>query len=115
MNYRSALIYGQFEKVESAADKRAALAAFMDKLAPGRQAEIRPGNDKEFAATTVLRIALTEAACKVRSGGPVDDEEDLGLAVWAGVLPLMQVHGQPQPDGDADGSQPAPAYVSGWA
>lgn len=113
MNYRSAMIYGCFEKVEGEADKRAALADFMDKIAPGRQAEIRPGNDKEFAATTVLRIALTEAACKVRAGGPVDDEEDLGLAVWAGVLPLMQVHGQPQADGT--GQQPAPAYVKAWA
>jgi len=113
MNYRSAVIYGRFEKVEGETDKRAALAAFMDKLAPGRQAEIRPGNEREFAATTVLRMALAEAACKTRSGAPVDDEEDLGLAVWAGVLPLAQVHGQPQADGD--GHQAVPAYVRGWA
>jgi nitroimidazol reductase NimA-like FMN-containing flavoprotein (pyridoxamine 5'-phosphate oxidase superfamily) len=86
MNYRSAMVYGVFEAV---ADKRAALDVLMDKIAPGRQAEVRPGNDKEFAATTVLRIALTEAACKVRSGGPNDDEADMARPVWAGILPLV--------------------------
>ncbi|MEJ6000524.1 pyridoxamine 5'-phosphate oxidase family protein [Paucibacter soli] len=113
MNYRSAVIYGRFEKVEGDADKRAALAAFMDKIAPGRQAEIRPGNDKEFAATTVLRIALDEAVSKVRSGPVVDDEADLSLPVWAGVLPLTQQRGTPQPDTAC--AEPLPAYLRDWA
>jgi nitroimidazol reductase NimA-like FMN-containing flavoprotein (pyridoxamine 5'-phosphate oxidase superfamily) len=75
MNYRSAMVYGRFEVVDGDA-ARHAMEAFMEKLArpPG---EIRPGSDKEYAATTVLRISLAEAACKVRSGGPNDDEEDL--------------------------------------
>jgi hypothetical protein len=95
------------------ADKPAALAALMDHLAVGRQAGVRAGNDKEFAATTVMRIALDEAACKVRSGPPVDDAEDLQHPVWTGVLPLVQVRGTPvaAPLNTMD----VPGYVQAWA
>jgi nitroimidazol reductase NimA-like FMN-containing flavoprotein (pyridoxamine 5'-phosphate oxidase superfamily) len=110
MNYRSAMVYGQFEKVEA---KAAALDTFMRHLAPGRELEARPGNAKEMAATTVMRIPLDEAACKVRTGPPQDDAEDMDIAVWAGVLPLVQVRGAPQVD--ALCSLPAPAYVQAWA
>jgi uncharacterized protein len=110
MNYRSAMVYGQFEKVD---DKRAALDAFMRHIAPGREDEARKGNDKEFAATTVMRISLAEAACKVRSGGPIDDAEDMGVAAWAGVLPLVQQRGAPVTDPLC--TVPAPGYVRGWA
>ncbi len=112
MNYRSVMIYGRFEEVDEAG-KRASLAAFMDHLAPGRQAEIRAGNDKEFAATTVLRIALSEAACKVRSGGVEDDEEDMGVPAWAGILPFTQLRMAPQRDPACDVE--APDYVRNWA
>ncbi|CAN7505668.1 pyridoxamine 5'-phosphate oxidase family protein [Acidovorax sp. LjRoot118] len=110
MNYRSAMVYGCFEPV---ADKHASLAALMDHLALGRQAEIRPGNDKEFAATTVMRIALDEAACKVRSGPPVDDAEDMQHPVWTGVLPLVQVRGVPVED--PLNTMGVPSYVQAWA
>ena len=110
MNYRSAMVYGRFEPV---ADKHAALAALMDHLAVGRQAEIRAGNDKEFAATTVLRIALDEAACKVRSGPPVDDAEDMQHPVWTGVLPLVQVRAAPV--ADTLNTAATPGYVAAWA
>ena len=112
MNYRSAMIYGRFEPVAEPA-KRQALDDFMAFLAPGRQTEARPGNDKEFAATTVLRIPLTEAACKVRTGPPDDDAEDMGIAVWAGVLPLARARGTPVPD--AHCAVAAPDYVKNWA
>lgn len=112
MNYRSAMVYGRFEIVAGDA-KRQTLVDFMEHLAPGRQAEIRPGNDKEFAATTVMRIALAEAACKVRTGPPDDDAEDMHIAAWAGVLPLGAARGTPVPD--AYCAQPAPAYVKDWA
>lgn len=112
MNYRSAMIYGQFERVEGEADKHAAMEAFMDALVAGRQADVRPGNDKEYAATTVMRIALTEAVCKVRSGGPNDDLEDLDWPAWAGVLPLVTTRAAPVADPAC--SIAAPAYVLGW-
>jgi nitroimidazol reductase NimA-like FMN-containing flavoprotein (pyridoxamine 5'-phosphate oxidase superfamily) len=109
MNYRSAMVYGSFEPVQ---DKQRALAALMDHIAVGRQAEIRAGNDKEFAATTVMRIALTETACKVRTGAPVDDEEDLQYPAWAGVLPLALM---PLPAvADPSCSVAAPVYVQQW-
>jgi nitroimidazol reductase NimA-like FMN-containing flavoprotein (pyridoxamine 5'-phosphate oxidase superfamily) len=112
MNYRSAMIYGRFEAVDEAG-KRAAMEAFMDHLVPGRQGEVRPGNDKEYAATTVLRIGLREAACKTRVGPPKDDAQDLAIPVWAGVLPLVRAHGTPVPD--AGCAVAAPDYVQGWA
>jgi hypothetical protein len=74
---------------------------------------VRAGNDKEFAATTVLRIALLEAAIKVRTGPPDDDAEDMDIPAWAGVLPLAQARGTPVPD--AHCAVAAPAYVKDWA
>jgi nitroimidazol reductase NimA-like FMN-containing flavoprotein (pyridoxamine 5'-phosphate oxidase superfamily) len=113
MNYRSAMIYGQFERVDDDGAKRASMSAFMEKIAPGRQPEVRAGNDKEFAATTVMRIALTEAACKTRSGGPSDDADDMAWPVWTGVLPLTLQAGAPR--ADAQCTLSAPDYVSAWA
>jgi uncharacterized protein len=111
MNYRSAMIYGRFEAVDEA-HKRVAMEAFMEHLVPGRQAEIRAGNDKEYAATTVMRIALAEAACKTRTGPPKDDEQDMQVPVWAGVLPLKAAHGLPVVDEAC--AVPAPGYVQAW-
>ncbi len=110
MNYRAAAIYGVCERVADAA-KPAVLDALMDKLAPGRSRQARPGNAQELAATTVLRLPLHEFACKVRRGGPEDDAEDLALPVWAGVLPLRLAPQPPQPDG---AYAETPDYVTGW-
>lgn len=110
MNYRSAVIYGSFEVVAGAA-KAAAMDAFLERIAVGRSRQARPGDANELAATTVLRIALEEAATKIRSGGPKDDEADMALPVWAGVLPLRLQGQRPVPDG----VQPSlPDYVRGW-
>lgn len=110
MNYRSAVIYGAFEVVPDA-QKPAVLDAFMEVLAPGRSQQVRPGNAKELAATTVLRIPLDEAACKIRTGGPKDDAEDLALPVWAGVLPMALLPLSPMVDGAPAGT---PGYVQEW-
>lgn len=109
MNYRSAMVYGSFEKV---IDKAAALDTFIRHLAPGREHQARPGNPKEMAATTVMRMALTEAVCKVRTGGPKDDEEDMQFPVWAGVLPLVQQRTAPITAPLC--KHPAPDYVLSW-
>jgi nitroimidazol reductase NimA-like FMN-containing flavoprotein (pyridoxamine 5'-phosphate oxidase superfamily) len=96
MNYRSVMIYGRFEQVPDT-DKAALLDVFMDHIAPGRRHEARPGDANELAATTLLRLPLREAAAKVRRGGPEDDEADLALDVWAGVVPLARTYGAPVP------------------
>lgn len=113
MNYRSAMIYGRFEVVGDDTAKHAALEALMDHIAPGRQADVRPGNEQEYAATTVLRISLAEAACKVRTGPPKDDAEDMNVPAWAGVLPLVQVRAAPVPDPAC--TIAPPAYVTAWS
>nr|AAP49342.1 Uvs039 [uncultured bacterium] len=112
MNYRSAVIYGVFEAIEGNVNKMAAMDVFMDKIAAGRKNEARPGNDKELAATSVLRISLAEAATKISNTHPVDKEEDLNLPVWAGVLPMTVQHGEPI---HADnGAIATPDYVTRW-
>ena len=98
MNYRSAVIYGRFEKVEEPVAKAASLRAFTDKIAPGRWDELRPMHDKELNATTVLRLPLAEASVKIRAWGPKDDDEDMDWPVWAGVVPLALESGAPLPE-----------------
>lgn len=112
MNYRSAMVYGVFEVVDDDTARHAALEAFMEHIAPGRQADVRAGSEKEYAATTVLRIPLREAACKTRSGPPVDDVADMASAAWAGVLPIVQSRGAPLADPLCTAA--APGYVRAW-
>lgn len=113
MNYRSAVIYGQFEQIELEADKSAALDAFMEQIAIGRKDEVRGGSRQELGATIVLRIPLTEAAAKVRSGPPVDDEKDMHIQAWTGVLPIVAQHVAPV--AEAGNGAAEPEYVRNWA
>lgn len=98
MNYRSVVAYGKFEKVESDAEKMESFRDFIEFLSPGRWAQVRQPNRSEMAATTILRLPLTEAAAKVRNGGVKDDAADMQQAVWAGVIPLSMQAGTPEPD-----------------
>ena len=84
--------------VEGDDARTAALQAFTEQLVPGRCPHVRPPNRKELKATAVLSLALGEASAKVRTGPPVDDDEDHALDVWAGVTPLSLVRGTPVPD-----------------
>ena len=113
MNYRSAVIYGSFERIVDEGAKRATMDVFMDKIALGRSLDVRAGSDKEFDATTILRISLDEAACKVRSGGPKDDEEDMAIAAWTGELPF--VVDKLAPVRHALCAVADPDYVKAWA
>ncbi len=98
MNYRSAVVLGVARLVTGEAERRAALAAFTEHLAPGRWDVVRRPNAKEMAATAVLAIDLREASVKTRTGPPVDDDADYALPVWAGVLPLALTPGAPVDD-----------------
>jgi nitroimidazol reductase NimA-like FMN-containing flavoprotein (pyridoxamine 5'-phosphate oxidase superfamily) len=88
INYRSVVVFGRAQVVDNATEKMEALRLFTEHIVPGRWAEVRWPNDSEMKATMVLRLPLVEASAKVRTGPPVDDEEDYELSVWAGVLPL---------------------------
>lgn len=98
MNYRSVVIFGRASSVDDRDTKLAALRAFSEHVIPGRWDETREPTEQELKATAVLSLPLEEASAKVRSGPPIDDEEDYALPVWAGVLPLSLVAGEPVPD-----------------
>jgi nitroimidazol reductase NimA-like FMN-containing flavoprotein (pyridoxamine 5'-phosphate oxidase superfamily) len=95
VNYRSVVVFGDAEEVVDDAEKARVLELLVDHVHPGRSAECRAPNDKELKATLVLRLGLDEASAKVREGGPVDDEEDLDLPYWAGVIPVRSVRDEP--------------------
>ena len=97
-NYRAAVALGSFRRVEGADERLAALEAFTEKLVPGRWKEVRGPNEKELKATAILALPLDEASVKERTGPPSDgDSPDAELDVWAGVLPLRTVFGEPEP------------------
>jgi nitroimidazol reductase NimA-like FMN-containing flavoprotein (pyridoxamine 5'-phosphate oxidase superfamily) len=111
MNYRSVVIFGQASVIDDPAAKVEALRAFTEHVAPGRWPEIRPPSRKELQATAVLAIPLKEASAKVRTGPPIDDEEDYALPVWAGVLPFSDATGEPRPDDRLPAGIQIPKYL----
>jgi nitroimidazol reductase NimA-like FMN-containing flavoprotein (pyridoxamine 5'-phosphate oxidase superfamily) len=98
MNYRSVMLFGSAVAVTDADEKLAALLALVDHMEPGRSSASRPPTDAELRSTLVVRFPIDEGSAKVRTGGPIDDEEDLSLPHWAGVIPLALVRGEPVPD-----------------
>ena len=111
INYRSVVVFGRARVVESEEEKSAALEAFTEHVMPGRWEDVRWPNAQELAATTVLAIQLSEASAKVRTGPPIDDEEDYTLDVWAGVLPLGVVPGAAEADPRLPVGTKLPAYI----
>jgi nitroimidazol reductase NimA-like FMN-containing flavoprotein (pyridoxamine 5'-phosphate oxidase superfamily) len=112
INYRSVTLFGKATALESPEDKLASLEAFMERITPGRWAELRPPTKQEMKATTVVGMEIEEASAKVRTGQPVDDEEDYALPIWAGVLPLRTVVEPPVSDPRLPEGVEAPAYLS---
>lgn len=98
MNYRSAVIFGTAREVTDREEKLRALDALVEHVLRGRSKETRPPNEKELKQTMVLAMPIEEASAKVRTGGPVDDDEDYDLPVWAGVVPVRLAFGEPVPD-----------------
>ena len=114
MNYRSAMVMGVAEEVTSEEERWDALRAIVDHVVPGRWAETREPNEKEMRATLVLRLAIDEASAKIRTGPPVDDEEDYTLPHWAGVLPMRTTFLAAIPDERLAAGVAAPATVTGY-
>jgi nitroimidazol reductase NimA-like FMN-containing flavoprotein (pyridoxamine 5'-phosphate oxidase superfamily) len=114
MNYRSVVLLGEATVVADEAEKLMALDAIVDHVVTGRSAQLRPHTPTEVRTTTVLALPIVEGSAKVRTGGPVDDEEDLALDVWAGVLPLHTVAGRPIDDEQLRPGIAVPANIAGW-
>jgi len=108
MNYRSVMLFGRATVVGDADEKTAALQALVEHVVPGRSADARAPSAKELRTTLVLGMPISEVSAKVRTGGPLDDDEDLDLPVWAGQVPVTTVFGSPL--ADTPGVAP-PAYV----
>jgi nitroimidazol reductase NimA-like FMN-containing flavoprotein (pyridoxamine 5'-phosphate oxidase superfamily) len=111
VNYRSVVILGTAKLVEDPAEKREALRIFTEQVMKGRWDDVRQPTEQELKGTTVLSVALEEVSAKVRTGGPVDDEADYTLPVWAGVLPLETVAKTPIPDALRKNEPPVPEYI----
>ncbi len=111
MNYRCAVVLGRARELTTQEDKMKALRCITNHVVPNRWAEVRPPNAEEIAATTVLALPLDELSAKVRKGPPKDDAADMGLRVWAGVIPLRTVMGEPVADGDAASYFVMPAFL----
>lgn len=98
MNYRSVMIFGNAMLVTDREEKLHGLERIVEHLVPGRSSEARSPHENELIATSVLRLSLGESTAKIRTGGPLDDKEDVSRPVWAGVLPFMTAYGTPIPD-----------------
>ncbi|MFD4245160.1 pyridoxamine 5'-phosphate oxidase family protein [Streptomyces sp. NPDC058525] len=112
LNYRSVVVHGTAYQVTDEEECRMALDALVDHVVPGRSADSRPASAKELAATAVIRLDLTEVSAKIRTGGPNDDPEDMGLPYWAGVVPVAPAYGAPVPAADLAPGTATPDYLA---
>ena len=110
MNYRSVVAFGEATLVEDRDEKHRALRAVVDHNLPGRSDECRGPNESELRATRVIRVPITEASAKVRSGPPIEEPEDLELPYWGGEVPLVLTRGTPVADEFVAPDTPAPSY-----
>ena len=97
-NYRSVVLFGETVPVSSVDDRRRILDAYVDKIVPGRRPHLRPMTNEDVRGTAMISIPIDEASVKVRDGGPVDDEEDYALSIWAGVMPIKSGYETPIAD-----------------
>jgi nitroimidazol reductase NimA-like FMN-containing flavoprotein (pyridoxamine 5'-phosphate oxidase superfamily) len=110
MNYRSVVLFGQGEAIP-AEDHEKILDEFVEALVPGHGSAVRPATPQELAATAAVRVPITEASAKIRTGPALDDDSDLDSDVWAGVIPLEMMVGEPVPNPDLKSGVDVPDYI----
>ncbi len=115
MNYRSVVVFGKAQLISEPEHKNRALRVIAEHITPGRWDEVRPPTLQELKATLVLALPLEEASAKVRTGPPIDDEEDYALPIWAGVLPLGLKAGAPLADERLTTALPVSESVVRWS
>jgi nitroimidazol reductase NimA-like FMN-containing flavoprotein (pyridoxamine 5'-phosphate oxidase superfamily) len=98
INYRSVVVLAKARHVTDLEAKREALRCFTNHVIAGRWEQVKQPTDQELKATSVLALPLDEVSAKIRTGPPIDDEEDYALPVWGGVVPVIQTFGKPVPD-----------------
>ena len=98
LNYHSVTVFGEALLVTGEDERYNALKVISDQIIPDRWEEVRLPNKKEMKATKILKIPITEASAKIRTGPPLDDKPDYELPIWAGVIPLNTIVGEPIPD-----------------
>jgi len=113
VNYRSVMLFGTPTKVEGR-EKELSLENFIEGLFPGRWETLRPMNEMEIKATTVLAMPIDEGSSKIRTGPPVDDEEDYALPIWSGVIPVHPAVRPPVPDPKNLDNLDIPGHVTGF-
>lgn len=109
MNYRSVVVFGRATPVEDQVEKTNAMRLFTEHVIAGRWNDARRPTENELKATLVLALPIEEASAKIRTGPPLDEEEDYGLPVWAGVVPLGLRRGELIPDSQGI---PIPGYLT---
>lgn len=114
VNYRSVVVFGHARVVQDICERERAMRAFTERLVPGRWEEVRPPTEKELRSIGVLSLPLDETSAKLRTGPPLDDEEDCALPVWAGVMPLRIVPGEPVPDAGLPTGTPLSPAARAW-
>lgn len=114
MNYRTVVVYGHAEEVTDRDELVRVFDAITDQVAAGRSADARPPTDGELKQTTFVRVSLDEASAKVSEGFPEEPDDDLALDVWAGILPLRTVAGEPIPDPLLRPETSVPGYVADY-
>jgi uncharacterized protein len=115
MNYRSVVVLGKATLVDDPAEKLAALRILSEHIIPGRWDDARQPNERELKATSVLRVPIEEFSAKVRTGPPIDDEEDYSFPTWAGVIPLQTTVGTPVNDPRVNPGHSMPRYVQRYS
>jgi uncharacterized protein len=115
MNYRSVVILGKATLVDDPQEKLTALRVLSEHIIPGRWDDARQPNERELKATSVLRVPIEEFSAKVRTGPPIDDEEDYSFPTWAGVMPLQTTVGNPINDPRLESVRAVPDYVQNYS
>jgi nitroimidazol reductase NimA-like FMN-containing flavoprotein (pyridoxamine 5'-phosphate oxidase superfamily) len=115
LNYRSVMVLGTAQEVTDPDEKQRALRLVVEHIAPGRAEEVRGPSETDLRSTKVLSMKIEETSAKVRSGPPLDDDDDLDLPHWAGQLPLTLGTGDPVPAPDLTQDLPVPQHVTSWS
>jgi len=115
MNYRSVVILGTAKLVEDPTEKLKAMRILSEHILPERWDDVREPSERELKATSALRLPIDEFSAKVRSGPPIDDEEDYSFPTWAGVIPLEMRAGAPINDPRLSAERGIPAYARSYS